>query len=403
MFQPEFSLPLSTPLRFFRAAPCWLLLASLVALGLPPEAWQARFSPAMLALTHLLMLGFAGNIMLGALLQVCAVLTGVRAHPTSAIVLWLALQTGTGLLAWGLWHMQMIVLQLAALILLAALLGLTLWLLASLLLRSALQQHSPLLWPILGLLLLALSGGLLVSLLSTGQPALALNDLLRAHIVLGSTAWLSGLIIVVGFTVIPMFLVAPAWPRWLVQILPGLIFALAFASAIDARALYLLGLPVVLWYAGLLRVLHQSQRRADPTRALWAWGGINLLLPLMCVPWLEHGSAHWPAATPVLLAAYWLLAGVLPIITAMLAKIIPFLLWMDYRLEQPSGGRLRHMGQLFPERWLRRLSYGVFLMGIVLWPLSSTSFKAIPLMLMIYALALAYCLERSIRIRRQAS
>lgn len=403
MFQPEFSLPVALPLRFFRTAPIWLALVALLAFGLDESDWQQRFSPAMLALTHLLMLGFVGNIMIGALLQVSAVLAGVRA--TNPVfwgqLLWLALQGGAALLAAGLWHMQPIWLQAAAVILFTSLGGLALWLLIALW-RSGVA--TPLRWAIVGLGLTALSGVLLVSLLSTGWPAIALHDLLRAHIALGSIAWVVGLIIAVAFTVVPMFLVAPAWPSRLNCYLSLALLATVLAAALDARLLMLLALPVLSWLLALLKLLRHSQRRADPARYLWGWGGFNLLLVTVLIPWMDQWSSllSTPSQAPIMLAAYFLFAGVLPIITAMLAKIIPFLLWMDFRLKIKSGGGLRHMGQLFPERWLKKLAYLCFTLGITFLPLYILVLKSIPIILIIYAVALSYCIEKALSIQKKA-
>ncbi len=403
MFQPEFSLPVALPLRFFRTAPIWLALVAILAFSLDESDWQQRFSPSMLAITHLLMLGFVGNIMIGALLQVSAVLAGVRAkNPLFwGSLLWLALQSGTALLAVGLWQMQLIWLQGAALILFASLGGLALWPLIALW-RSGVA--TPLRWAIVGLGLTALSGMLLVSLLSTGWPAIALHDLLRAHIVLGSMGWIVGLIIAVAFTVVPMFLVAPTWPSYLNRYLSQALLATALAVVVDAHLLILLALPLLSWFLALLKLLRQSQRRADPARYLWGWGGFNLLLVAVLTPWIDELSALFdtPSQASVILAGYFLFAGVIPIITAMLAKIIPFLLWMEFRLQVKSGGSLRHMGQLFPERWLRKLAYLSFTMSMSFLPLYLLAFKAIPIFLLIYAASLSYCLEKALRVQKKA-
>ncbi|QLI82132.1 hypothetical protein HZU75_11685 [Chitinibacter fontanus] len=403
MFQPEFSLPVALPLRFFRTAPLWLALAALAAFGLEAGEWPQRYSPALLAITHLLMLGFIGNIMVGALLQVCAVLTGIRAqHPERwGWMLWLGLQTGTALLALGLWQMQTHYLQTAAVLLLLSLGALAVWLL-TMLWRS--RQASALVYPIAGLALTVLSGALLVGVLSVAWPALPLADLLRAHITLGSMAWIFALIIVVGLTVIPMFLVAPSWPARISRYLPAGLAIAVLGAVINAQLLVLLLMPALIWLIALYRLLHQSQRRADPARYLWAWGGFNLIVCTALVPWLDGLSTSWPAqeGIPVLLALHFIVAGLLPIFTAMQAKIIPFLLWMDYRLQVLSGGQLRHMGQLWPEKHLKRLSYLVYLLGISLLPLYLFAFKAIPALIMIFAAALSYCLERAIVHKKRA-
>ncbi|WP_047396274.1 MULTISPECIES: hypothetical protein [Chitinibacter] len=395
MFNPEFSLPVALPMRFFRMAPLWLAITALAGFGLDGSDWHNRYNPALLAMTHLLMLGFAGNIMLGALLQVSAVVAGVRAKQSLrwGMALWGGLQLGTALLAVGLWTMQPLLLQGAAGVLGLSLFPLTIWLLSALFRSRARDATSRgLRYATLALALTVTAGIALVLLLTMGWMPIPLPDLLRAHVLLGIIGWVSGLLLAVALTVVPMFLVTQSWPDWLGRWLLPALLVLTFLAALDARSLIILPLPLLIWVVALLRQLRTSQRKADPARYLWAWGGLNLLLPLLIVPWLDA----LPESIPVGLAGHWLLAGLLPVFTAMLAKIIPFLLWMDYRLRVPTGGKLRHMGQIFPERWLRRLSWLALSMGISWWLFYLLAYIMIPVVLLVYALALGYCLQRSV-------
>ena len=70
--------PFSVPLRFFLTAPWFLVMAALLLLWQSlQEIFANRWLPAMLALTHLLTLGFMAQVMLGALLQILPVVVGV--------------------------------------------------------------------------------------------------------------------------------------------------------------------------------------------------------------------------------------------------------------------------------------------------------------------------------------
>lgn len=60
--------PLAAPLRFFLTAPLFAILAGLTLLASGPDALASRWTPAMLALTHLVAVGFMLQVMLGALL-----------------------------------------------------------------------------------------------------------------------------------------------------------------------------------------------------------------------------------------------------------------------------------------------------------------------------------------------
>jgi hypothetical protein len=61
--------PLTAPLKFLYTAPWFLCLAGMALMSAGPEALVTRWSPHLLAATHLLTLGFMMQAMLGALLQ----------------------------------------------------------------------------------------------------------------------------------------------------------------------------------------------------------------------------------------------------------------------------------------------------------------------------------------------
>ena len=91
--------PFSVPLRFFLTAPWFLVLAAALILWEGPGIFASRWLPATLALTHLLVLGFMAQVMLGALLQI------LRGHGLP-IVLLQSKKTGAQLLCRGLMVQQ---------------------------------------------------------------------------------------------------------------------------------------------------------------------------------------------------------------------------------------------------------------------------------------------------------
>lgn len=68
--------PLAAPLRFFVTAPLFIALAGLLAVIDGPAILASRWTPAALAATHLLTVGFMLQVMLGALIQVLPVVAG---------------------------------------------------------------------------------------------------------------------------------------------------------------------------------------------------------------------------------------------------------------------------------------------------------------------------------------
>ena len=91
--------PLRIPVAFFTAAPLWLLAAAALLLVLGDAVWTSRWNPETLALTHVLTLGFLGNVMLGALYQMTPVVAGERIRGVkSAYLVHLLLNLGLAFL-----------------------------------------------------------------------------------------------------------------------------------------------------------------------------------------------------------------------------------------------------------------------------------------------------------------
>ena len=68
--------PIAVPFRFFLTAPLFLFAAGGGAVWSGPEALTWRGSPAALAATHFVTLGFMTMVMAGAMLQMLPVLAG---------------------------------------------------------------------------------------------------------------------------------------------------------------------------------------------------------------------------------------------------------------------------------------------------------------------------------------
>jgi len=70
--------PFAAPFRFFLTAPAFGMLAGALLLASGPDALASRWTPAALALTHLVTVGFMLQAMLGALLQIMPVVAGAN-------------------------------------------------------------------------------------------------------------------------------------------------------------------------------------------------------------------------------------------------------------------------------------------------------------------------------------
>lgn len=354
--------PFDVPLRFFLTAPVFgIAAAALLAWG-DGAAIAGRWSPQILALTHVLTLGFMAMIMVGALFQVFPVVLGVEL-PWGRRVAGLVhggLSLGTALLA-------------AAFLLPGRtwLLGLALALLSAALvvfLTTAgvgLARHrgdSGMRLAVGAALTALLVTAILGVLLGAGHGAgLGVDHGLDRrwtdlHALWGLLGWVGLLVVAIGYEVVPMFQGTPPYPHWIQGRLSTVLLAslalwsLAFAGLRLGEGntwvplLWVAGLALGLTY-GLFAgtTLRLQLRRKRPERDLtllyWRLGMLCLIAGL-----LMGGSALALDGDPewLMLAALLVLFGfAVSVINGMLYKILPFLVWLHLTLIVQAQGRNR--------------------------------------------------------------
>jgi hypothetical protein len=77
--------PIAAPFRFFLTAPVFGILAGVLLLWSDADLFVSRWTPAALALTHLITVGFMLQVMLGAMVQILPVVAGAN-MPRSSLV-----------------------------------------------------------------------------------------------------------------------------------------------------------------------------------------------------------------------------------------------------------------------------------------------------------------------------
>lgn len=391
--------PLWLPAGFFGAALAWLALLGGVPL-LSPAPAANRYLPEVLAMTHMLALGVLGNVMIGALLQLIAVASGVPTpHPGRLLVgIGAGWQLGTALLVGAfLSGMTPWALQAAGACLSAAVLGLMLHALGGLL-RSPARDATSLGMrrALFGLAGAAVLGGAL-TLGFSGWLALPLDVVLDSHVLWAGTAWLAGLILAVSQTVIPMFLVTPPYPRAMralgASLLP-LVGLATLAHALDvARGVadLLLGTVLCAYALITLWLLRQSRRPDDPARRQWQRAMLCLIAALggvwACMRWPDNGSL--PLACGVL----WLGGLGFGAVLNMLGKILPFLCWLHLKARNPPRGSLPSTHGFLSERALARIGglHRLWLVCALVWSLAP---QRGGIALALATLLLAGCLAR---------
>ena len=353
---------LRVPFGFFSTAPLFGVLAGLLLL-IYPEALSSRWQPSALALVHLLTLGFAAQIMLGALCQVLPVISsqplplGIK----QARAVRAAISSGTLLLAFCFFAPSGLsfVLAVGALIV-----GFGWFLLRLGQALVSVDQAGFSLRTIriaaFCLLLTVISGALLLWWRSSPTTA-PIAPLLSTdqHAIFGSVGWGLMLIIAVSFQVIPMFHVAPDFPRPLQRWLPAALLVCLLLERFGPNAwatLFELGSKglVLLFCAVAAQRLYQRKRKlVDYTVKFWQ-------LALGCIALGELIDLFQPMLTSIfhlamlqqLSAVIFGVGGILAVIIGMLQKIVPFLLYLHLQrscLTQPERLlQLPNMKQLIP-------------------------------------------------------
>ncbi len=382
--------PISVPFLFFLSAPLFLLLAALLLLASGTQMLVSRWTPAMLALTHLITLGFLSMNMIGALMQQLPVVAGapVRRQRVVAWAVHISLLVGTVMLVSGLFFSQTALLRIAIFPLAFAFsvfLVAAAWSLSSSQVRHATARAMR-----FAGMALALTVSLGIALAGTlgGYFTLPLNELVGLHAGWGLLGWVGLLVMGVAYQVVPMFQLTPAYPTRLTRWLGGTVFLLLAGWSLAPQ------LPPLLakWgetltagsvaagfalFAGATLYLQGKRRRkvVDITLQLWRLGMLSLVaaITLWTSAQLSTAIAE-DASYPIVLGILFLFGFAISVVVGMLYKIVPFLVWFHLQSCLPKGRMAPNMKQIIPDRAARHQMWAhtaalLLLLGSIAWPL----------------------------------
>jgi hypothetical protein len=358
--------PISVPLRFFAMAPVFLILAALLLATAEGNPFADLRSPAQIAATHHITLGFMAMVMLGAIQQLLPVVIG-STMPASKWVAWLTflpLIAGVLSLSAGFMLGNPGLLNLSW-----PLLGFTflVFIVASLtsIVRATAQNatKTALLLSILSLAGAVVFGVLLARGYAAGLP-IPYAKLAAAHISLALGGWVLLLAIGVSYQVVPMFQLTPNYPKWLTGGLAPAIFA---ALLLNLALLLPESMPswtgfiaeIIFWSLACcfavvtLRLQNQRRRRVpDAPLSFFRLGMLSLLITAL----FSMAALALPPLSDLLRtlsALAFLLGFALSMIQGMLYKIVPFLVWFHlFRGGITSG--IPNMKNIIPEPWMWR-------------------------------------------------
>jgi len=317
---------LQVPMGFFRTAPWLGILAGFVLSVTGPTTWMSRWTPGMLATTHLLLLGCVVMVMMGALAQVLPVLSAGRIAgiERTSVLIRSGLAAGAGSLATALYYHWASMFAVAGALLLVAF-GLFLVPAIRALCRR-IGGGETVKTIRLAVLCLVVAVGYGVYLASAHMhPAAfgAFRSHTPTHIGFGLVGWMLLLIMAVSFQVLPMFYVAPDYPMWITRGLPPVI-----VLSLLLELAWLTALAAMIYGATTLLILHRRKRRApDITVVFWQIGASALVTVAVAHPIWHLRPAWLGPGTELTLAVGFVAGFVLTVVIGMLYKIIPFLVF----------------------------------------------------------------------------
>lgn len=379
---------LSVPLRFFLTAPFFALAAATVLAWTGPDAFASRWTPTLLAATHLVTLGFLTMVMIGALLQVLPVVAGaaVPAPSLVAAAVHVPLSGGTLLLAAGLATGAPALLKFA-LPLLAGAFGILLWAAAHALWRAPVDSAAvtAMRLAVAALLATVLLGLILAVALARGWmlPLITLTDL---HLQWGLIGWVGLLVSGVATQVMPMFQATSPFSqngiRWLVRFvffvlmvstILGLVAPADTTLRFATEACLALSAAAFAAYT-LYRLQGRRRRFRDATTTLWVsgtlcalgavllWGGAQIWQPV------RDSRAYAPLLGMLIIPGF----GV-SVINGMLYKIVPLLTWLAMQNEvrgRAAPPNVKIILPAGPTQWQAQMHLLalVMLFSAAIWP-----------------------------------
>jgi len=327
--------PISSPLRFYLAAPLFAMVAGFLILFSDSATLMSRYSIDSIAITHALTIGFLGFVMLGSLTQMLPVLAGVVIPKVDLVskVSFRLLVIGTLSMVFGLIQ-DSAIFQTIATIFLG--IGFSMMITVISLAVLKVKNFNPTVKAMATSLVFAsftiLMGVFLLSTYIDNDLAEYRNVVANIHSVWGIFGFAGILIIGVTFQVLPMFYVAPRFKQFCKRRVVWLISAGLFiwlVTSISFEGLTLFGkawIATFFWaFATTVWIKLGKRRRPITDVTVWYWRSASLFLTLGSFVWIfdEYFKNEYVVMVAILLGGGFILS----IMMGMLYKIVPFLVW----------------------------------------------------------------------------
>ena len=313
-----------------------------------------QYSHFAIGLVHLFTLGILSMIIFGAMQQMMPVLAGaiIKKPRLFANVVHTSLVLGTLFLSFSFILEIKILLHIAVLFL--AIAFLTFFIMSIKLLFKVKYLTTT----VKAMRLFSLAGIITLFLglyLAISHATLEFNthyySFVFLHILFGLFGFALLLIMGVSFQVIPMFYVAPDFPKFIQNKLPLIIFILLFVSAVffffDINILILKiifsSLIISFCFYGLKSLNNRKRPVFDAT--LWYWKFSLVCLAISLIIWLAGFDTNY------ILAIVFAFGFLYSLLQGMVYKIIPFLSW--FHLNSKGYFKLPTIREFIDERYIK--------------------------------------------------
>jgi hypothetical protein len=354
--------PLAVPLPFLLTGACAAAFFGLLLPWVMPEAIQSPDFPHVLALVHLVTLGWLTMTIMGASLQLAPVMIVAPLRATRFLPWLYPVYTGgTLLLLSGFWWMRPWLLAAGGIVIVFAVVHYVVVLSITLAHATTRPLTLRFLVAALAYLCLVVSLGLTAALnMQWGFLGADTDRLLSIHLTLGVLGWLSSLLMGVSYTLVRLFALAHGHSDRLGRVIFVLlqigIAGLALGFLFSWLALILLGGSMLITAVWLFaydfwRMFHSRRRKfLDVTQ----YHSIAALAYFCLVVPLGIATAVFRWQQPAVLAALGLAALVGWLgqsIIGYLYKIIPFLIWHTRYGPLVGREKIPLMREMVHERW----------------------------------------------------
>jgi hypothetical protein len=333
--------PFSVPARFFITAPIFGAIAALILLFTGADLWDSRWTPGMLAITHCLVLGFFGSIMIGAMQQLLPVVasTVIQRPRFVATLIHFQWLPGVALLVYAFMRPSPALFGLSVIFLSGAILSFVSIILYSLHQSESRSESVPGIKIAVASLFITLVMGITLALGYTNIIPLLRPSLTNLHLSWGLVGWIAVLIMSFAIQLVPMFQITNSYPLWVRRYVTPVILILlllkiplawpglsALWAHIDLALDVLIAACLFSFAVVTLKLQKQARRKIrDSHKDFWRLGMVNLMaVSLLSIISVFSNKPLFEIMT----VTVFLFGFTMAIVTGMLLRIIAFLIWL---------------------------------------------------------------------------